>query len=110
MHDYEKIFEFAASLGAFEGYVYGKRHVSELDMAAIENWSGNIVTAFEHLPDSMRGIFQDQCDKTAGRAIRSIEPVLGAEHPVTQRLYAIVSTGQALPDSADAFNKKKWFA
>ena len=110
MHDFVKVFEFAASLGAFEGYVYGKRHESEFDMAALDNWSGNIATAFQYLPDSIKIVFQAQCDKTAGRAIRSIEPVLGAAHPITQRIYSVISSKGPLPESADDFNKKKWFS
>jgi hypothetical protein len=110
MHEYVKIYEFAASLGSFEGYVYKKRSVQELDMDALENWSGNIEAAYRHLPDPVKSQFQDQCNQTAGRAIRSIEPVLGAEHPITKRLYAIITREAPLPESADAFNKKKWFA
>jgi hypothetical protein len=109
MHEYVKIYEFAASLGSFEGYVYGKRSVAELDMDALENWSGNIIAAYGHLPDAVKSQFQDHCNQTTGRAIRSIEPVLGAAHPITKRLYAIMTQDTPLPDSADAFNKKKWF-
>jgi CTP-dependent riboflavin kinase len=109
MPDYQKLYEFAASLGAFEGYVYGKRQVHELNLDALENWSNNIVTAYRHFRDEVRRSFQDQCNQTAGRAIRSIEPVLGNQHPITQRLYAIITPDQPLPDSPDAFNKKKWF-
>jgi hypothetical protein len=109
MHEYEKIYEFAASLGSFEGYVYGKRSVRELALDALENWSGNIVEAYGHLPEAVKSQIQDHCDQTAGRAIRSLEPVLGTDHPIIQRLYAVVTPGSALPESADAFHKKKWF-
>jgi hypothetical protein len=110
MHDYIKIYEFAASLGAFEGYVYGKQHLHELNLEALENWSTNIVNAYRHFPEEVRSKFQDQCNLTGGRAIRSIEPVLGKEHPITQRLYGIITQDQPLPDSPDAFDKKKWFS
>lgn len=110
MHEYDKIYEFAASLGSFEGYVYGKRDARELDLDALENWSCNIGEAYGHLPDAVRSQIQDYCDQTAGRAIRSLEPVLGADHPITKRLYAMVTPGSALPESADSFNKNKWFA
>ena len=109
MHEYEIIYEFAASLGSFEGYVYGKRSVRELDLDALENWSGNIVKAYGHLPDAVKSHIRDRCDQTAGRAIRSLEPVLGTDHPIIKRLYAIVTPGSALPESADAFQKNKWF-
>ncbi|MBA4394688.1 MAG: hypothetical protein C0407_14145, partial [Desulfobacca sp.] len=86
MDEYMKIYEFAASLGALEGYVYGKQHAQELNLVALENWSLNILTAYRHFPDEVRSTFQDQCNQTAGRAIRSIEPILGVQHPITQRL------------------------
>jgi hypothetical protein len=110
MNEYEKIYEFAASLGSFEGYVYGKRSVRELNLDALENWSGNIVEAYGHLPDAVKSQIQDRCDQTAGRAVRSLETVLGADHPITKRLAAMVAPGSTLPESADAFNKNKWFA
>jgi hypothetical protein len=109
MHEYEKIYEFAASLGSFEGYVYGKRDVRELDLDALENWSGNIAGAYGHLPDAVKRQIQDRCDQTAGRAIRSLEPVIGADHPITRRLYTIMNPARPLPESADAFDKNKWF-
>jgi hypothetical protein len=109
MDENEKIYEFAASLGSFEGYVYGKRSAQELDLDALDNWSGNILEAYEHLPDAVKSQIQDRCDQTAGRAIRSLEPVLGTDHPITQRLFALVTSETALPESADAFNKEKWF-
>jgi hypothetical protein len=110
MDDYLKIYEFAASLGAFEGYVYGKQHTHELDLDARENWSANIERAYHHLPDEVRRAVQAQSHQTAGRAIRSIEPVLGGQHPITLRLYNLITPDQPLPDSAEAFNKKKWFS
>lgn len=109
MHEYVKIYEFAASLGAFEGYVYGKQSVDELDLKALDNWSGNIVSAYHHLSLAIRDELQAHCDQTAGRAIRSIEPVLGIHHTITQRLYAVITPNLPLPESADAFNKRKWF-
>lgn len=109
MDENTKIYDFAASLGALEGYVYGKRHIQELDLDALENWSTNIVTAYRCFPEEVRLTFQEQCHQTAGRAIRSIEPLLGVDHPITQRLYALITQDRPLPVSADAFSKKKWF-
>jgi hypothetical protein len=109
MEDFLKIFEFAASLGAFEGYVYGKQKAEELNLAALENWSDNIEKAYGHIPPEVRRVFQDPCHQAAGRAIRSLEPVLGKGHPITQRLYNLLAHNEPLPESADAFNKKKWF-
>ncbi len=110
MHDFLIIYEFAASIGAFEGYVYGKTHVDEYNMDALENWSDNIISAYKHLPDALLREFQDQCNQTAGRAICSMEPVLGKAHQITQRIYALITQDEPLPESPDAFNKKKWFA
>ena len=110
MHDYLKIYEFASSLGAFEGYVYGKTRLDEYNMAAMENWSANIIAAYRHLPEGLLGEIQAQCNQTAGRAIRSIEPVLGKDHAITQRIYGLISQETFLPETPDDFNKKKWFA
>ncbi len=107
MDEYEKIYEFAASLGSFEGYVYGKRSVRELDLDALDNWSGNIVEAYGHLPDAVKSQIQDRCDQTAGRAIRSLEPVLGADHPITKRLYAIVGPGSVPSGIGGRLQQKK---
>lgn len=109
MDEKPKIYEFAASLGAFEGYVYGKRQIQDLDLDALENWSTNIVTAYRRFPEKVRLTFQEQCHQTAGRAIRSLEPLLGLNHPITQRLYAMITQDRPLPASADTFTKKKWF-
>lgn len=109
MHAYLKVYEFAASLGAFEGYVYGKTDAGEYNMPAMDNWSKNIETAYQHLPAEMLNEIQAQCNQTAGRAICSIEPVLGNDHPITQRIRSVIQEDSVLPDSADAFNKTKWF-
>lgn len=109
MHAYEKIYEFAASLGSLEGYVYGKRSVLDLDLAALDNWSGNIVEAHRHLPEPVKASLKDPCHQTAGRAIRSLEPVLGGDHPIVRRLWTLIIPGTPLPESADAFHKQKWF-
>ena len=47
MHIYAQIYEFAASAGALEGYVY---HKKKLDMAALPNWVDNIVAAYKRMP------------------------------------------------------------
>jgi hypothetical protein len=110
MDDYLKLYDFAASLGAFEGYVYGKKHIQELNLPALENWSANIEKAYQLLPPEVLSAVQDQSHHTAGRAIRSLEPVLGEDHPITRRIYNLINPAEPLPDSADAFNKKKWFS
>ena len=109
MEDYLIIFEFAASLGAFEGYVYGKQKAQQLNLEALENWSANIEKAYAHLDKEVQRAIQDPCHQTAGRALRSLEPVLGKDHLIIQRLYNLLADKEPLPESADAFNKKKWF-
>jgi len=106
MHIYKEIYEFAASAGAFEGYVYRKKK-SEIDMDALENWTENLLGAHGHLTPEVRGEFQSACDQTIGRAVRSLMPVLGEEHRIIQKLKSMIAGG--LPGSADDFQKQKWF-
>lgn len=103
MYIYKKIYEFAASAGAFEGYVYHKK-IDVIDMDALTNWVGNLVDAYENLPSDVRNEFQDSCDQTLGRAIRSVAPLLGDDHDVVIQLKSMVK-GE-LPDSPDDFQKK----
>jgi hypothetical protein len=104
MHIYTKVYEFAASAGAFEGYVYRKE---ELDMEALSNWVDNLVSAYQSMPPEVLGEFQKSLDKTIGRAIRSLVPLLGEEHGTIKRLRSMVSG--TLPETADDFQKVKWF-
>ena len=106
MHIYQQIYEFAASAGAFEGYVYRKTK-SDIDMDALLNWVNNLVEAHRQLPADIRGECQSSCDQTLGRAIRSLISALGEEHQIIARLQEMVK-GE-LPDSADDFQKTKWF-
>ena len=104
MHLYSKIYEFAASAGALEGYVYQK---DKVDMEALTNWVENLVAAYNHLPSEALDEFQSSLDQTIGRAIRSLSSALGQEHKIFQKLESIVVG--SLPASADDFQKKKWF-
>jgi hypothetical protein len=106
MHIYQQIYEFAASAGAFEGYVYHKTE-SDMDMDALLNWVNNLVDAHRQLPADIRGEFQSSCDRTLGRAMRSLISALGEEQEIIAKLQEIVK-GE-LPDSADDFQKTKWF-
>jgi len=108
MHIYSKIYQFAASAGALEGYVYRKKDVEELgDMDALSGWVDNIVAAYNHLPDEAIKLFQNSCDRTLGRAISSLTPVLGEDHDFISKLKSMVKG--SMPASPDDFNKKKWF-
>ena len=104
MHNFRKIYEFAASAGAFEGYVYRK---DEVDMEAISNWLDNLVSAHKSMPPEALIEFQISLDKTIGRAIRSLMPLLGEGHEIIRKLGSMVSG--TLPATADDFQKVKWF-
>ena len=106
MHVHKKIYEFAASAGAFEGYVYHK-NVDDIDIDAFINWAGNLVAAYENLPSDVLDRFQNSLNQTLGRAIQSLIPLLTKENEVIQKLNLMVK-GE-LPESADDFQKEKWF-
>lgn len=107
MHNYSKIYQFAASAGAFEGYVYRKNSYQELGLERMSGWVDNIVAAYHHLPAEAKSEFQDACDRTLGRAIHSMIPVLGEDHELVKKIQSLIKGG--MPESADDFNPKKWF-
>ena len=104
MHIYAQIYEFAASAGALEGYVYQKK---EVDMEALPNWADNLVAAYHRIPTEILDEFQESIDYTIGRAIRSLMPLLGDGHEIIVKLRSMVAGN--LPQTADDFRKKKWF-
>jgi hypothetical protein len=104
MHLYAKIYEFAASAGALEGYVYQK---VEVDKEALINWVENLVAGYNHLPSEVLDELQSSLDQTIGRAIRSLSSALGQEHEIVRKLKSMVVGN--LPASANDFQKKKWF-
>lgn len=104
MHIYENIYEFAASAGALEGYVYQKK---DLDMNALAKWVDNLVAAYSRIPTEAREEIQSSCDQTLGRAIKSLIPLLGEGHNIVGDLKSMISGD--LPQSADDFQKEKWF-
>src|SRR5574340_42527 len=104
MHINTQIYEFAASAGAFEGYVYRK---TELETAMLSRWVDHLLAAYQLIPAEARGHFQTSLNGTLGRATASLLPVLGKDHDVVRRLKTML-TG-SLPASADDFQKKKWF-
>jgi len=106
MHLYQKIYEFAASAGAFEGYVY-RKPPADIDAAALSKWADNLLDAYHHLPEDAIAEFQSSCNQTIGRAIKSLIPVFGEAHGVVARLKNIVK-GE-LPETPDDFQKQKWF-
>ncbi|MBW2609436.1 MAG: hypothetical protein JRC68_03720 [Deltaproteobacteria bacterium] len=104
MHIYGKIYDFAASAGSLEGYVY---HKTEIDMKALSIWVDHLVTAYERIPSEAIDEFQSLLDGTLGRAIRSLMTILGDEHAIIGKLKSMVKG--RLPESPDDFQKKKWF-
>lgn len=97
---YRELYDFAASSGAFEGYVY---RPGSMDPAYLPKWAGNLVNQYNALPPDVRGEIQDMCDGTLGRAVRSLIPVLGESHEVIELLKSMIKG--PLPASPDAFDK-----
>ncbi|MEW6671873.1 MAG: hypothetical protein AB1427_09215 [Thermodesulfobacteriota bacterium] len=104
MHLYAKIYEFAATVGAFEGYVYGKK---DLNPDELSNWVRNIVSAYQHLPPDAKEKFQAPLDGTLGRAARSLAAALGETHEHVVSLKSILSDTSI--QSPNDFQFKKWF-
>ena len=104
MQLYRKIYEFAASAGALEGFVYEREG---LEGDALRNWTSNLVEAYQSMPTDARDEIQSSLDRTLGRAIRSLMSTLGEEHEMVKKLNTMVVG--PLPESADDFDKKKWF-
>jgi hypothetical protein len=104
MHLFARIYEFAASAGAFEGYVYQR---GELDMKALANWVSNLKAAHALLPQEVLGEIQPSVDQTLGRALQSLIPILGQGHGTIEKLRSM--TKGRLPSSPDDFQKEKTF-
>ena len=104
MHIYTEIYEFAASAGAFEGFVYPKEKLNPNDLP---KWVNNLVAAYQHLPDEVKNEFQSSIDQTLGRAVRALDPILGEEHDTIRKLKSMIAG--SIPESADDFQKEKHF-
>ena len=99
---YEKIYTFAASAGAFEGYVYPRE---KLDTSTFADWIDNLVKQYNAIPVDVRNKFQASLDRTLGRALLSVVPVLGKDHELTVKLRSLIK-GE-IPKSLDDFDKEK---
>ncbi|MBW2018240.1 MAG: hypothetical protein JRJ01_15615 [Deltaproteobacteria bacterium] len=104
VHDYTNIYEFAASAGSLEGFVYRREN---LDATALSNWVDNLVTAYGLLPPEALEQIQPSIDQTVGRAVRSLVAHLEEDHGLVRKLKSMIK-GE-MPASADDFKKKKWF-
>lgn len=100
MKNYKDIYEFAASAGAFEGYVY---HGEKQDASYLPRWVDHLVERYHKLHPEVQEEIQHQCDGTVGRAIRSLTPVLGENNDVIQKLRRLVKGD--LPSSAEDFSR-----
>ncbi len=107
MHIYGQIYEFASSAGAFEGYVYNKKSVNDIDMEALDVWSGHLAEAYALLPEEVIGKFQDRLDLTLNRALASLNLILEKNHPIAVRLMSMIR--HRTDGSPDDFQKTKWF-
>jgi hypothetical protein len=102
-----RIYDFGASAGSLEGYLYRKPDTAHIDMNALPVWVDNLAAAYQHLPAEALRTFQDAIDQTLGRAIHSLARLVGEDHPLVSKLKAM--TLGPLPSSADDFTKRKWF-
>jgi hypothetical protein len=101
---YVEVYEFAASAGALEGYVY---HKKEAELRDLSVWIGNLHQGYQLLPEPVLHEIQPFIDMTLGRAFRSLVPLLGENHEMLLKVRSMIKG--ALPESADDFRKKKWF-
>ena len=106
MHIYRQTYEFAASAGSFEGYVY-RRSGKEINIEALSNWVDNLLAAYESLPAEVRDECQLSIDRTLGRAIKSLDLHFNDQPALIHKLQQIVKS--ELPESPDDFQKEKWF-
>lgn len=95
---YRSVYDFAARAGALEGYVYGKE---KMNPESLTNWIHHLVEQYRDLPVEVRKEFQDLCDGTVGRAIRSLQSLIGADHDLILELQQMID--DSLPASPDDF-------
>jgi hypothetical protein len=102
-----QIYEFGASAGSLEGYLYHKPNTADIDMNALPVWMDNLAAAYQHLPAEALQALQEAIDQTLGRATHSLVALVGENHPMVLKLRAM--TVGPLPSSANDFRKRKWF-
>jgi hypothetical protein len=104
MHVYAKIYDFAASAGALEGFVY---HKDEMAVKTLQVWVDNLHQAYQLLPAEVLKEIQPFLDMTLGRAFRSLLPLFGEKEKLVVKLRSMIMG--PLPESPDDFQKRKWF-
>jgi hypothetical protein len=104
MHLFTQLYEFSASVGALEGFVYKR---PDMEAGTIEKWVENLGKAYELLPQEVLKEIQPALDGTLGRAVKSVSKALGEDHVLVKKLKSMVKG--SMPTSPDDFQKKKWF-
>lgn len=102
MEIYKEIYELASSAGALEGYVYLKQ---ELNPRSLDEWIKNLVKQYHALPVHVRERFQTSLDRTLGRAVLSLIPLVGEDHECIHALKSLIA-GE-MPASPHDFSKEK---
>ena len=102
MEMYWEIYEFAASAGALEGYVFKKDH---LEPGELDDWIHNLVKQYEGFPGEIKKHFQGSLDRTMGRAVHSLSAILGSEHQHVLSLKSLIAGD--IPVSPHDFNREK---
>ena len=102
MEIYREIFEFAASAGALEGYVFKKDLLSS---GELDDWIYNLVKQYEGFADEIKERFQGSLDRTIGRSVLSLIPILGPDHQHILSLKSLI-VGD-IPASSHDFHKEK---
>jgi hypothetical protein len=67
-------------------------------------WVDHLMSDYEAVPKEVLAEFQDLVDGTAGRAVRSLLPLLGEDHEVIRTLKGIIK-GE-MPSSPDDFRRR----
>ena len=104
MNVFMQLYEFAASVGALEGFVYRR---PDVEAGTIEKWVENLGKAYSLLPEEVLKEIEPALDGTLGRAVKSVTQALGEEHVLVQKLKSMVKG--PMPSSPDDFQKRKWF-
>jgi hypothetical protein len=99
---YREVFEFAASAGALEGYLFKKS-----DLAAVElgDWIDNLVKQYRGFPSQIRKHFQSSLNRTIGRAVHSLVKLVGPDHHHVLSLKSMI-IGE-MPASSHDFGEEK---
>ncbi len=102
MNVYREIFEFAASAGALEGYLFKKERVTPEE---IDDWIHNLMKQHQRMPPDVREHYQGSLDRTMGRAVHSLTALFGPTHPHVLNLKSMVK-GE-MPAASNDFEREK---